>query len=143
MTQARRIEFAHAAGLIRPQHRRFLSTLNALRNQFAHRPKYIDAIIATNVADLDEKRRQSFRDGINAVGPDPTPSLQKLAHDAPATMIMVSSIATLAGLRDLKNVHVEKRERDQQAADAWDKFLTAVASVAQESGFKLADSQTE
>jgi hypothetical protein len=80
---------------------------------------------------------------INAVGPDPTPSLQKLAHDAPATMIMVSSIATLAGLRDLKNVHVEKRERDQQAADAWDKFLTAVASVAQESGFKLADSQTE
>ena len=108
MTQARRIEFAHAAGLIRPQHRRFLSTLNGLRNQFAHRPKYIDATIATYVADLDEKRRQSFRDGLNAVGPDPAPALRTLAQDAPATMIMVSSIATLAGLHDLKNVHVEK-----------------------------------
>jgi hypothetical protein len=143
MTQARRIEFAGAAGWILPQHRRFLLTLNGLRNQFAHKPKYIDATIATYVADLDERRQQSFRDGINAIGPNPAPSLQKLAAEAPATMIMVSSIATLAGLHDLKNAHAKKRARDQQAAEAWDKFLAAIANVAHESGFKLADEQPE
>jgi uncharacterized protein YutE (UPF0331/DUF86 family) len=142
MTQDRRIAFADATGLIRPQQRRFLSTLNALRNQFAHRPKYIDAKVAAYAADLDENDRQSFRDSINALSLQPAASLLKLAEDTPATMIMVSALATLAELHDLKSSHLQKRERDQRSVDAWS-FLGTLSRIAQESGVTLADLQAK
>ena len=131
LPHSRRIEFAFDAGLIRVGARRFMKALNRLRNAFAHDVRNLDRTITSYLADLRDDDRASLLDGINAVGDTPAPELQKLATDAPQTMVMVSAVTNLAILHDTRVNRKERREDDQRAANAFYELSIAAARIAE------------
>jgi hypothetical protein len=129
MQHSRRIEFAEASGVLRPSTRRFMTTLNSLRNAFAHRVENIDQSIVSYVATLTPNRADEFRDGINAISDAPAQNLRSLAEKHPRTMMLVSAMATLAHLHEIKTKISARRESSRRATAAFD-ALSKVAEQA-------------